>query len=179
MLPIKSSNVSVFILKPHPDEVKALLLRRARDLANLWCQVTGGIEEDEMAWQAALGEVREETGIVLQELWPTDIHKQFCEVGKEYIMLISVFVGIVPSDAEAVLNDEHDGRRWASFEEASKMFGFSGQRNALAVMKAGLVDSVPNPRLKVETGGQDSVRRCQCRDNPMMARLATPTLSYR
>lgn len=44
-----------------------------------WCQVTGGIETGEKAWQAALRDVREETGIILGSLWSGDIVEQFYE----------------------------------------------------------------------------------------------------
>jgi len=108
MLPVKSFSVSVFILKPDPEGAKVLLLRRTGYLAGLWCQVAGGIESGEKAWQTALREVQEETGIVLSEIWSADICEQFYEVDKECITLVPVFVSSVPSDTEVVLNDEHD-----------------------------------------------------------------------
>ena len=60
MLPVKSLGVSVFLLKSDGPQTKVLLLRRAgKHLNGQWCQVAGGIEAGEMAWQTALREVRD------------------------------------------------------------------------------------------------------------------------
>ena len=74
-----SDAVSVFLLQHHGSEVKVLLMRRATTMKGAWCQVTGGIETGEKAWQAALRDVREETGIILGSLWSGDIVEQFYE----------------------------------------------------------------------------------------------------
>ena len=53
-LAIVSDAVSVFLLQHHGSEVKVLLMRRATTMKGTWCQVAGGIEAGEKAWQAAL-----------------------------------------------------------------------------------------------------------------------------
>lgn len=128
-------------------------MRRTGYLAGLWCQVAGGIEAEEKAWQTALREVREETGIALTEIWSADILEQFYEPSKECITLVPVFVGVVPEDTEVVLNDEHDAYKWASFEEANALFSFPGQRRAMASVKAEFIDKAPNPHLKIDIDG--------------------------
>lgn len=152
MLPVKSYSVSVFLLKPAGDEIQVLLLRRAGHLAGLWCQVAGGIEAGEKAWQTALREVREETGITLRKLWSANFCEQFYEVEKECITLVPVFVGRVPDGTEVTLNEEHDGYRWVSFDEAREMLSFSGQKRALAEVKREFVDRSPTPHLKIDLG---------------------------
>jgi len=126
-----------------------LLLRRTGYLAGLWCQVAGGIEPGEKAWQTALREVREETGLVVEDLWSADILEQFYEVDKECITVVPVFVGYVSADAEIVLNDEHDAFKWVGLAQASEIFSFPGQRKALAAVKEELVDRTPNPHLRI------------------------------
>ena len=150
MLPVKSFSVSIFILKPDEDGTKVLLLRRTGYLAGLWCQVAGKIEPGEKAWQTALREVREETGLELTQLWSADICEQFYEVDKESVTIVPAFVGHVPHDADVILNDEHDAFKWVSFEEAEAMLSFPGQRKALAAVKAEFVDSEPNLHLKID-----------------------------
>jgi len=153
MLPVKSVSVSIFILKPDGDETKVLLLRRTGYLAGLWCQVAGGIEAGEKAWQTAVREVQEETGIVLTEIWSADILEQFYEVNKECITLVPVFVSTVPEDTAITLNDEHDAYEWVSFDIANGMLSFPGQQKALASVKAEFVDKTPNPHLRIEMNG--------------------------
>ena len=120
MLPVKSFSVSVFILKRDGGGPKVLLLRRTGYLAGLWCQVAGRIEPGEKAWQTAHREVREETRLELSELWSADICEQFYELDKECITLVPVFVGIAPTDAKVILNnDEHDAFERLSFDEAA------------------------------------------------------------
>lgn len=153
MLPVKSFSVSIFILKPDDSETKVLLLRRTGYLAGLWCQIAGGIEAGEKAWQTAIREVREETGIELSEIWSADILEQFYEADKECITLVPVFVSKVPTDTTVTLNDEHDAYEWMSFEKANTMLSFPGQQKALAAVKAEFVDREPNPHLKIEMNG--------------------------
>ncbi|MGF1447065.1 MAG: NUDIX pyrophosphatase [Pikeienuella sp.] len=153
MIPVKSFSVSIFILKPEGSETKVLLVRRTGYLAGLWCQIAGGIKPGEKAWQTAIREVREETGIELSEIWSADFLEQFYEVAKECITLVPVFVGTVPTDTIVRLNDEHDAHEWVSFEKANSMLSFPGQQRALAAVKAEFVDKAPNPHLKIQTNG--------------------------
>lgn len=153
MLPVKSFSVSIFILKVDDGETKVLVLRRTRYLAGLWCQIAGGIEAGEKAWQAAIREVHEETGIELSEIWSADILEQFYEVDKECITLVPVFVSTVPANTIVTLNDEHDAYEWISFDKANTMLSFPGQQKALAAVKAEFVDKEPNPHLKIAMNG--------------------------
>lgn len=153
MLPIKSFSVSIFILKPDADGTKVLLLRRTTTLAGQWCQIAGGIEPGEKAWQTALREVQEETGITLSEIWSADICEQFYEADKECITLVPVFVSAVPENTEVILNHEHDAYEWVSFEEANTMLSFPGQQKALSAVKTEFVDKKPNPHLKINIHG--------------------------
>ena len=150
MLPIQSYSASVFILKPDGAETKVLLLRRTGHLAGIWCQVAGSIEAGEKAWQTAVREVREETGIELAQLWSADVCEQFYEADKECITLVPVFVGIVPADTQVSLNAEHDAYIWAGFEEAQKLLSFPGQKKTLTAVKSEFVDREPNPHLRIE-----------------------------
>lgn len=61
--PIKRP-ISVLVLL-HDQDGNVLLLERA-DKANFWQSITGSLEHDETPFQAALREVAEETGIILQ-----------------------------------------------------------------------------------------------------------------
>jgi len=153
MLPVKSYSVSIYILKPDEQGTQVLLLRRTGHLDGLWCQVAGGIEQGEKAWQTAVREVHEETGISLSELWSADVLEQFYAKDKECIALVPVFVSTVQGNTKVVLNDEHDAFKWVSFEEAAELLSFTGQKKILAAVKAEFVDKEPNPNLKISLDG--------------------------
>lgn len=91
-IPIRSFAVSVFILRQTAAKTQVLLMERADSLVGAWCQVAGSLEQDETAWQAALREVLEETGLVPDKLYSGDICEQFYEHERECISIFPVFV---------------------------------------------------------------------------------------
>ncbi|MFE0757513.1 NUDIX domain-containing protein [Inquilinus sp. NPDC058860] len=152
-IPIRSFAVSVVVLRPNGLRRDVLLLRRTRSLAGEWFQVTGAIEPGETAWQAALREVEEETGLALEQLYSADICEQFYEADRDAISLLPVFVGFARQEAEVRLNAEHSEARWVSFAEASGMVPFAGQRNVLRHIESEFVAREPNRWLLVYPEG--------------------------
>lgn len=151
-IPIKSFAISLFILKPRDDTFDLLLLRRTGStLTGEWCQVAGGIEHGETAWQAALREAEEETGLCLTDLYSADICEQFYEPDRDAITLTPVFVAFAPTDCTVQLNDEHDDFRWLSLNEATALLPFAGQRATLEHIKKEFVERKPNPWLRIQT----------------------------
>jgi len=150
-IPIKSFAVSLFILRPRDDTFDLLLLRRTGStLTGEWCQVAGGIEQGETAWQAALREAEEETGLPLTVLYSADICEQFYEADQDAITLTPVFVAFAPADCTVRLNDEHDDFRWLSLNEAKTLLPFAGQRATLEHINKEFVERKPNPWLRIE-----------------------------
>src|SRR5688500_14844728 len=106
-IPIRSFAVSVAVVRKSGAESQVLLLRRTRSLAGEWCQIAGAIEAGETAWEAALREVREETGLRPMALYSGDICEQFYEADRNAISLLPVFVGFVRPGDGVRLNAEH------------------------------------------------------------------------
>ena len=101
-------------------------------------------EAGETAWQAALREVREETGLRPVTLYSADICEQFYEADRDAISLLPVFVGFVRPGADVQLNAEHNEFRWVTFDEALRMVPFSGQRNVLDHIRREFIDREPS-----------------------------------
>ncbi len=149
-IPIKSFAISLFILRARADTFEVILMRRrGSTLADEWCQVAGGIEHGETAWQAALREAYEETGLTLNTLYSADICEQFYEADRDAITLTPVFVAYAAPDCRVRLNDEHSEFRWMTFEEAASLLPFSGQRSTLEHIKREFADRKPNPLLEI------------------------------
>lgn len=152
-VPVRTRAVSIHLLREGVDGPEVLLLRRTGTLAGTWCQVAGRIEEGETAWQAALREAREETGLVPYRLYNADILEQFYVAALNIISILPVFVGYVAADAEVVLNDEHDAHDWLSFDAARERVSFVGQRRVLNHIEQEFVARVPNEWLHIPISG--------------------------
>jgi len=149
-LSLRLRAVTTFILRQDSSGAKVLLLKRAHSaLAGIWCQVAGAIKGGETAWQAALREVREETGLVPDRFYSADICEQFYNAYKDRVELVPVFVAFVDSPRTIALNQEHSDYRWLSIPEAINLLPFPGQRDLLRTIEEQFVQREPNELLRI------------------------------
>lgn len=149
-IPIRAFLVSVVAMRIKGTRHEVLLLKRTQSLVGEWCQVAGSIEEGETAWQAALRELDEETGLRPSAFYSADTCEQFYEADRDAITIAPVFVAIVNSSAKVVLNHEHSEYRWVSFDEANEMVAFGGQRRVLGWIENEFVKRSPSKHLLIE-----------------------------
>lgn len=149
-IPTHAFIVSVVALRLINDDWQVLLLRRAQTLVGAWCQVAGKIEADETAWQAALRELREETGLEPDQLYSADFLEQFYEQNSDAITVAPVFVALIDRNAEVTLNDEHSEYRWMPLEEAINLVSFGGQRKMLRWIEEEFVQREPSRHLLID-----------------------------
>jgi dATP pyrophosphohydrolase len=152
-IPIRSFAVSVVVVRGTGAESDVLLLCRTRSLAGEWCQIAGAIEAGETAWQAALREVHEETGLRPVAFYSADICEQFYEADRNAISLLPVFVGFVRPGDDVRLNAEHSEFRWVTFDDALRMVPFAGQRNVLMHIRREFIDREPSRWLSINMPG--------------------------
>lgn len=144
------SAVSVIALRQRGVDTEVLLLKRTQTLIGEWCQVAGGIEPGEMAWQAALRELREETGLVPSDFYSADTCEQFYDADDDTIHIIPVFVAFISTEAEVQLNHEHSEYCWISFEQARALVSFGGQRRVLSWVEEEFVNRIASDHLRIE-----------------------------
>ncbi|PRY26448.1 dATP pyrophosphohydrolase [Aliiruegeria haliotis] len=148
-IPIRAFGVSLFAIRVTDLPHEVLLLERIESLVREWCQVAGGIAPGETAWQAALRELEEETGVTPDALYSADTCEQFYEADRDRITIFPVFVAIVDASAEVVLNHEHSAYRWVGFDEAAEMVAFGGQRRVLRWIEEEFVKRRPSRHLRI------------------------------
>ncbi len=151
-IPIRAFIASLVAVRKSEGRYEVLLLKRTQTLAGEWCQIAGSIEEGEAAWQTALRELDEETGLTPEAFYSADTCEQFYEADRDSITIAPVFVAFIDSSAKVTLNHEHSEYRWVSFDEAVEMVAFGGQRRVLRWIEDEFVKRHPNKHLAIKIG---------------------------
>jgi dATP pyrophosphohydrolase len=128
--------IACHVARPTADgsSFELLQLRRATTdyMGGSWQIVRGRFEGTETAWQAALRELHEETGLSPREFYKLSHMEVFYLVIDETIWHCPGFIAIVGRDQPVQLNDEHDAFRWISIAEAHEQYMWPGERQSLA-----------------------------------------------
>ncbi|WP_342572287.1 NUDIX domain-containing protein [Paenibacillus sp. FSL R5-0749] len=146
----RCEGVAVVLLKKSHDQYRVLMLKRAgRMLHNEWCYVGGGIEKGEKAWEAALREVHEETGITKVRLYSANQFEQFYSPKEDYIYTAPVFVGYVDESQPVRLNHEHTEYQWMTFDEAKDNAALPGIDDILHFVEKHFARKAPSKWLRI------------------------------
>ena len=97
---------------------------------HLWQGVAGKIEKNEEAWQAAIRELKEETGLKPTKMFVADHVSQFYEKHGDRVNLVPVF-GIEVDSLDVILSDEHIEFKWVNFKEAFETLVWNGQKKGI------------------------------------------------
>jgi len=150
MAQIEIGTVDVFVIAPRSAGWRVLALQRGTDTRcpGAWEPVHGHIEPGEEPEDAAIREVREESGLVVDRLYnacvqPFYLHKTHT------LQLAIVFAAFVDEPGAVVIGPEHQRAEWLSVEDALLRFNFPAERQSLRTIvellstgNAGPVDDV-------------------------------------
>lgn len=149
-LPIRCTMVSIVALRGTSDATQMLVLQRASAyLRGAWSYVAGHIKAGETAWQAALRELHEETGLAPTELYATSFCEQVYFAGEDCIETVPAFVARIRGDAAVRLNPEHAAFRWLMLDAAADTVPFGSQRDLLAHIQREFIARTPSPFLRI------------------------------
>ncbi|MEK3887738.1 NUDIX hydrolase [Bacillus sp. FSL K6-3431] len=149
-VPIRCTGIAIVLLKKIENEYKVLLLKRATSvLRGVWCYIGGCIEEGEKAWESALREIKEETGITKVLLYTSNKFDQIYSPKENYIYVAPVFVGYVEEQQDVKLNYEHRDHQWLSFDEAIETVSLPGNDEVLMSIEKHFVMRKPPEFLRV------------------------------
>ena len=124
--------IDAYVYSYESNKLSFLLLKRSRTkiYEYLWQGVAGKIEKNELAWQAALRELKEETGLTAQRMFVADYVSKFYEKHGDRINLVPVF-GIEVKNKKVSLSEEHCNFKWLSFKKAHAKLTWNGQKKGL------------------------------------------------
>ena len=135
--------VDVYPYRQSGGATEFLLLRRAAGVlyAGQWRMVGGKIEPGEAVWQAALRELKEETGQDPVRAWTVPSVNAFYEWQTDRLNLIPAFAAEL--DAAPTLDREHDAFVWLPADAAAEHLRWPEQRRLLHLIETLLPDDVP------------------------------------
>ncbi len=130
---IISQMIEAHIFREINDDLEFLLLKRSGKVIypGLWQMVNGKIKEGEKAYQTALREIKEETGIKPEKLWVVPKVDSFYSHENDNIMLLPVFAAKFNYFSKVIISNEHSEFKWANSLETKKLLAWDGQRQSV------------------------------------------------
>ena len=119
MTELRVGVVDVFVCRHGQAGLSVLVLRRGEGTrcTGAWEVVHGRIEPDERPEDAAVREVREETGLAVDRLYNVTCQTFYLH-RLSTVQVAVVFVAFVGPGGEALLGEEHDSAEWLTPAEA-------------------------------------------------------------
>ena len=129
---VRVGAVDVFVLRRQVDDWDVLLLERAPAVrcAGAWETVHGHIEPGERPEQAAIREVREETGLSIDRLYNVTVQPFYLH--QQHTVMLAVVFAAVVSDAPLRLGLEHARAQWLPIGDAAQRFAWPRERANVA-----------------------------------------------
>ena len=129
---VQVATVDVYVIRPRPGDWQVLALRRAQDTRcpGSWEAVHGRIEAGERPEDAALREVREETGLEVARLYTTSV-QPFYLPQAGIVTAAVVFAAFVNEPGTVRTGSEHDAHAWLAPPDAEARFIWPRSRTAL------------------------------------------------
>lgn len=123
-------------------------------MGGTWQLITGGIEPNETAWQAAVREVGEETGLPVRELYRLSPMTQFYRADLDAICVAPMFCVMTDTNAEPTINPEHTSLAWVDIDVATDRLMWPTDLSALSQLKAEILENGrTKPYLHIELSG--------------------------
>ncbi len=122
--PKRELGAGIIVYRVSPEGYRYLLLYKSK---NYWNFPRGTVETEERAFQAALRETKEETGLTDKDLRVEEnfrVHERFGfrRAGEPILKMVILYLAETKK-REVWLSTEHQGYAWLSYAEARKFLG--------------------------------------------------------
>lgn len=144
--------VVVLAIRPYRGGHQLLMAQRTPEkfMGGTWQLISGGLHPDETAWQGALRELREETGLRPREFYRLSTLTQFYRADDDSLNVAPMFCAIVDQDANATIDVEHTAFEWVDVEAAPFRLMWPGDRQALEEVRSViLADGIAKDHLRI------------------------------
>lgn len=130
-----------------------LILKRSEGedvYPGIWQVITGTIEANERAQEAALRELFEEAGLRPLEFFCVPFVASFFSTRQNQLQHVPVFAAIVDASAEVVLSEEHAEYRWLSFDEAVTILPFPCHKDGTKFVKDEILNNIQSELFRIQ-----------------------------
>jgi dihydroneopterin triphosphate diphosphatase len=127
---INSIYIECYVIRRVKNKLKFLVVKRNAGEAvypGIWQIVTGKIESGEKAFEAALRELKEETGLKPERLFVIPHTTTFYSPERDEVSLVPLFFCIT-QEKNVTLSEEHSDFKWLDAGKASKKLFFKSQK---------------------------------------------------
>ena len=125
--------IDVYPYKIEEGEPLFLIFKRSskKIYGNQWRMVGGKVKEGESHWEAALRELKEETGLIPEQFWTIPSVNQFYEAKSDTIHAIPAFATELGGNQKIQLDEEHSGFKWVTIDEIPEHILWPEQRRLM------------------------------------------------
>ncbi|KAF0152115.1 MAG: dATP pyrophosphohydrolase [Ignavibacteria bacterium] len=130
---VVSNLIEAHVFRFNDGKLEFLLMKRSENekYPNIWQMVTGTISENEKAYQTALREIQEETGLTPERFWIVPQVNSFYSHENDEVCFVPIFAALVKVNSEVQISPEHSEFLWLDNKNAKKRLAWKGQRNAV------------------------------------------------
>ena len=124
--------IDAYVFRRTKEGIKFLLLKRSKTkiYEHLWQGVAGKIKNKEKAWEGAIRELKEETGLDPVNMFVADHVSKFYEVYGNRVNFVPVF-GIEVCRKDVTLSEEHCDFLWVDLKTARDILVWKGQKEGI------------------------------------------------
>ena len=137
MKEVQMNNIKMNVIDCHvvyweADIPQFLTIKRAptERYPLIWQCVTGGIKNNEKAFEAASREVKEEIGLVPNRMWTIDRVNNYYDPKYDSVFLIPIF-GVEVLKKDVLLSSEHIDYYWGDIKSVQNKMLFNQQKIGL------------------------------------------------
>ena len=129
---IKVSVIDCHVVYWESDIPQFLTIKRSSNerYPLIWQCITGRIKNNEKAFEAAIRELKEETGLTAKKMWTIDRINNYYDPKYDAVFLIPIF-GIEVAKKDILLSSEHVDYYWGNMQSVQKKILFNQQKIGL------------------------------------------------